>query len=368
MGLLFKHHTKSLVIFYSHYAKNFSFQHALNVGLAVFVACIAQYYVSFSEEYWIVLTAFFVSQTTRGTPVRQGMIFLLIIMAAIFAASILRNYVVFPAWIYLVLAGLFITSGYVTFIHRPLPNQLYFSAILFSVVLLIATLSPVKTVEYTQNRMTDVLIGAFIGLLFTFLVLPVRAAKEFSEGVTPTLYLLNNYISVLCEIFQSNLTEQQDCLDKKVALQQVLQAPKNAYPEWVYEAGFNRRLRSGFRFFLINLERVTEILFSIDYILSREIDKLVLDALSESLVNAMLKNQELLTILLEYFATNQIKDTKSNFTSDISELEKSLHRLVPNHLELLSISDQNILVTALVRDVRDMRELLLQLVMSLPQY
>lgn len=352
---------------YSYYIKDFSFRHAVSTGFAVLIAYVVEHYISFSSEYWMVLAALIVNQTTRGTPIRQGMLFLIAIIAAIFLAAILKMQVTVFPWVYFILAITFMMSGYLTFINRTLPNKTCFIAIVFSVVLLIATLdsSSLKVAVNTQNRMIDVVIGAFIGFLFTILVFPVRFAKEFSEGVIPILHSMNDYISALNEFLLSDLNSYQEILDKKIVIENILQNKQGIYPEWVYEVGFNPGLRSGLRFFLVNLERIIEALFSIDFLLSRNIEVLLLNKLSQPLVKTMIKNQELIIILLEYFKSNKIKGSISDFTSDIAELEHSLHRLIPSSLELLDISPQHLLITALVRDVRDMRGLLLQLVKAL---
>ena len=55
-----------------------------------------------------------------------------------------------------------------------------------------------------------------------------------------------------------------------------------------------------------------------------------------------------------------------DYTSDIVELEKRLNNIVPANMELLDISADNLYLTAIVRDIKDLRGILLQLINSLP--
>lgn len=348
------------------YIKIFAFRHAFSVSLAVAIAFLGSHYYGFSHEYWMVLTAFLVSQTTRGTPVKQGVSIFITIMAAIIASSFLIMYVKNPHWLYATVSVVAVASSGLAFIKRPQSNKAFFTIILFSTVLLIATLSPVQSLEFMQNRMMDAALGGLIGIICTLYVFPVRLDVEFSEGIIPVLQSLHEYSQALTESLLDADSDLKNVVEKRINLENSLQAHRGIYPGWVYEVGFNRGLRSGFRFFLVNVERITEIYFSMDALISRKMDLSLLNSLYRDLENAMQKNQELITILTEYFHHNKITGSESDFTTDIKELEKALHRVVPDNIEALDVSPGYLLITAFVREMRDLRGLLLQLVMALP--
>lgn len=354
------------------YLKSFSTRHALSSGFAVFTAVLINYYFSFSKEGWVVLTAFLVSQTTRGTPLKQGIYFFLIIIMAILLSSFILLSIKQIIIIDIILSLMFIICSYITFINQPLSNQSFLLVIFFSVVLLIAALSPAKTSQLMQNRVADAVIGGVVGILFSQFVLPVRFGMEFRAGLIPILRALADYSHALTVGFlhkdsNENILDQKPINIKKANVKKALQTQQGIYPEWVYETGFNPGLRSGFRFFLINLEHMTDLFFSIDYLISRDVDAALLKALSNSFSVAMQKNDELFHALIDCFENNKIKNTESDFISDISELENTLRHLVPDNLEILDLSPDNITLIALVRNIKDLRGLLLQLVMALPQ-
>jgi hypothetical protein len=290
------------------YLQSFSFRHALNTGMAVGLALITNHFCSFSHEPWLVLSSFVVCQTTRGTPIKQGM-------------------------------NIFVISA-----------------------LLVMIYSAQAGFELMQNRLFDVALGAFIGVACQVIIFPIKLELEFSKGVLPILNSMQAYSQALIEKIVDESSELY--LEKRVEIENALQTQQGSYPEWVYEVGFNQGLRSGLRFFLINLERVSEIFFSLDYLVSRGAAPLVHDLQAEIKV-VLQKNQELLSILIEYFNNKKFKKIDSDFTSDMANLEKVLQGMMPNDIEALTISPDFLVITAFVRDLRDLRKLLLQLVAAL---
>jgi hypothetical protein len=347
---------------YSQKLKLLPLKAALSTSVSVAIAFIINHYFSFSREYWILLTALLVNQTTRGTPVRQGMIIFMTAFAAIDIASFLMINIKRPEIMYVILSLTFLINGYFVFTSRPQSNRIYFFAGCFFIVLLLATLSPIQTNEFMRYRVLDAIIGATIGILTGLIIFPVKFASEFSAGIVPIVHSLSEYSEALQKHFISHdyaLVSKQ-----KNKIEVMLQSQQGMYPEWVYEIGFNRGLRSGFRFFLINLERVIDVHFSIHYLLSRHID--ILGEINDAIIKCLQKNHELFAILTYYFQKNTFLDVQSDFTDDIIQLEKTLNHFIPNNLELLAVTQNNLLLTALVRDIRDLRGLLLKLVKALP--
>jgi hypothetical protein len=189
----------------------------------------------------------------------------------------------------------------------------------------------------------------FISTYFSKVIFSVNLPAAFRAGIIPLLKVLVASSHNLNAISVANL----------------LQALQDQYPEWVYSRGFNRGLRASWRFFLIRLERIVELFLSMAYLATRQIDPILLQDLNGRITDSMQKNQELLEILLSYFEKDESKTTHSNYTDDIKELEQALQRLLPPNLELLDISPDYVTLTALVRNLKDLRTLLLQLVKSL---
>lgn len=343
----------------------YNFRHAVSVGCAVFLAALVNDYYSFSHECWTLLAAFLVSQTTRGTPLRQGQYYFMIIMIAILFSSLVFMWIQKPVATYAVTGIIFILGSFTAFLNRPLLNKMYFLILLFPLVMLIANMMPIHTEQLLYMRLADVVIGGVIGIVCGQIIFPVRFDREFQQGLVPLLRAMLDYSKVLAENLQHGKCESR-LEAAKLRIENALQTTQGMYPEWVYEVGFNPGLRSGFRFFLVNLERVSDILFSLDYLVNSGLDVQSMQELSRSMEDVLHKNAELIMALIDYFDNKKITPSKSDFTSDIVALENTLHQKVPGSLELLDISPDYIKMTALVRDVKDLRELLLQLVLALP--
>lgn len=344
------------------FLKSYNLQHAVSVSVAVIVSIFVNYFFSFSNTGWIVLTAFLIGQTTRGTPLRQSYVLLITIIAVIIITDFLLKHVdnIFADCI---LACIFIFSSSIAFLNRPLANETYYSIIFFSLILLIAILIPENPQSILQFKIIDVLVGALIGILSGSLIFPVKVMKEFRHGVIPVLDELIAYSEELVKSFKNH--DQHFLTKKKLEMNIALETQSGAYPKWVYEPGFNPGLRSGFRFFLIHLERLMEIFFSLNYWTHYSTQNEMVN-LSVAMSDSMQKNVELLKILKNFFTNSALVTTKSDYTSDMTKLEDTLRTIVPGNLELLDISFDYVMLTACVRDIKDMRQILLQLVMALP--
>jgi len=340
-------------------------RHGLTVALSVSIAFMVNYVYSSSNECWIVLAAFLVSETSKGTPFKQSMTILIAIILGMAVSFCLQAFIKQNDIIYLVFSILFIASSYVTLVRRSLSEKNGFVIIVFAITLLITlfTVTPENSLDYFRSRVVDAVIGAVIAMICRLLLLPANWEVEFSKGILPILSSLNEYSKSLSENINNSIVSENKIMEKRINVENAL---LKMYPSWIYETGFNRGLRSGFRFFLVNIERVAECLFSMDDIKTRGMDSVLLDRLRGNLLNVMDKQEELFAILIEYFQRKTIPDTTSDFTSDMTQLENAVREIIPDNIEVLSLSPTFLTITAFIRDMKDLRGLLLQLVMSLP--
>jgi len=341
--------------------KSFFWRNAFAVGIAVFIATFINRYYSFTHACWILLTAYIVGQTTRGTPIRQSHFRFLGIVAAVFVSSLMITMISRQSWYYGIIGFVFVIGAQTLFLTRQLEFPAEKAVIFFLFGVLFGALAPEKFPIY--QRLIDVLLGFVIGLSCSLLVVPFRLEQEFCEGVVAVLQTLHEYSEELrkrIDLFGENTAAAKSDTDLSLLLKR-----QPGYPDWVFEVGFNPGLRGGFRFFLVNLDRVTELFASIDYQISQA-SPVLLQQISTSMNDAVKKNQELLEIMQTYFAQNKLQQSASDYTSDIVALEKRLNNIVPANMELLDISADNLYLTAIVRDIKDLRNILLQLINSLP--
>lgn len=344
---------------------SFALKHAISSATAVFIAMYVNFYFSLSHGGLIVIAAFLASKTTRGTPLRQSFLCLFVIMLVIVVVTSL-GFIFSNAEITVLIAILFLLSMMIALKQQLSSRNFFYSLVVALTLLAMLPLLPIQNGQVMRMQLLDVLIGGSLSIVCTRYLFRVRYEYEFRLAMVPIFDAMVNYVRILKNDLMLQ-SEDKDALDQaKSNMEKTLADQQGRYPEWVYETGFNPGLRAGFRFFLITIERTTEILFSLDYLARRLISLDALNVLSNDIASAMEKNIELIEVLQAYFSSNVFLDVTSNFTSDITKLENALHEVVPQQLELLDITPTYVRLTALVRDIRDLRELLLQLIAALP--
>lgn len=335
---------------------------ALQMSLIVFLAILVNHFFSFSKEYWLVLTAFLASFTTIGTPIKQALIYFLVIVASILTAFLLWHLSKMSLLcsvlliIYVLSGGLLLTDNF----HF---NKFSYFLTLFALLLLLATFTMTPTWSLLQAKMLDIMLGIFIAIVGEKFFFPRKLNQEFTQGVIAFITFLIEYSRALTQSLIDHDTAGLTIYFQKKINTKFL----NTYPKWIYEVGFNPGLRAGYRFFLLHLECISDIFSSLDYLLMQQIDNLIIKPILHDLIHSMEKNQELLQVFCEYFVNKKLINITADFTSDIEELEIQLQKIVPHHLELLDLDHEHVLLTAIVSDIKDLRKLLLELVMSLPK-
>lgn len=295
--------------------KNLFLRNIISISSAIFIAVFINHYFSFSEQGWSVIIAFFVSP----------------------------------------------------FIHDTLYKKLFFLSI-FLVILLSAIFSSINIIDSLNKQIIDMLIGVAIGIVCTKWIFPLRFGSAFGQGIIPVLRALVDYSTMTTTCFvQLNINNNDEISKKKIEIENLLSSTKSIYPEWAYDVGFNPGLRGGFRFFLIHLEQIIELFFSMEYLLKQIAEVKCTQAMTNSVRDVMEKNNRLMHVIINYFQHHELKEeVDTDFFSDISTLENFTRCMVPKQLELLDISPDYVALTAFVRDMKDIRELLLKLVMALP--
>lgn len=208
--------------------------------------------------------------------------------------------------------------------------------------------------------------AAAVALLFviSWFFFPAKQPRDFCAGVIPVIDALTEYLRSLSTDSALPISEGEIFNSFLVV--------SSKYPEWAYQRGFNRGLRSGFRHFLIQLEHAADLCCSIGYwYVSSDVLKQndeLMTAWRQSLkINIVLLAG--LSRMMHHHAEKSLRpvnDVTVDFVSDIVVLEEVLQRLVPSSIELLDMSQTYLQMTALVRDMKDLREVLLLLTNAVP--
>lgn len=342
--------------------ESFDFMQTMTIVSAVLIALVVNSYYAFSHGYWMVLSALMVTQTTRGMPTRQGMLLLMMLVLAVISSSLVTENIRSINIIDVVLSVMFATCVFTAWFAFARSSKPYLYTSLYLMLIMIAIVSSGSSDHAMPGRILDIIIGAMIGMICSGWLLPVKWDQTFKSDTLPILEAMSEYSQVLSNYLFSPMQYAAMMKAKRYQLEDIL---LDQYPNWVYEVGFNRGLRSGFRYFLIHVEQMIETLFAMEQIAAQPLDPALLNNLYAAITQVMQVNSELLAFLIEYFSNKKHQATTSDYTSDVDELEKVLQQIVPGNLELLDLSPHYLALTALVRDMRDVRHLLLKLVFSL---
>lgn len=184
--------------------------------------------------------------------------------------------------------------------------------------------------------------------------------QKLTNGLRPILTDLVTYSVMLQNSFKSGTAGELNLI---AYLQRWNQG---TYPEWVFKRGFNRHLRSGFRYVLVELDVVLDAYLSIEYHSQQLCDSDLLQEVVEPLCDAIETNMMLLKVVDQFFANIPIDQSFQNLTSDVTEIYNSVSGVLPPSIELLDLSPHYVHLAALVRAVVDSRKALLNIIAALP--
>jgi hypothetical protein len=341
-------------------------RHSLQAVLATAAAVVLGHFMDAANTVWMVLGTLMVIQTSRGTPAHQGLQSLFVMAIGIIAGFVMSRYVVQLEFFMIMMMGAILLSSFRLMRRSPENYQMLLQWLLLPLVMIVATLWPANNEMMVANRLLMAAIGGAIGIFSSLLILPVRPYREFSLGLTPILSALIQYSGELEKFMLSDRAASKLLEVKLTKIEHVLCSPRNEYPEWVFELGFNHNLRSSFRCVLVQLDRITEAFFSLDYHVRQPMDPELLAELAPHLAVVLARNNELLKIIRGFFAGEVVSNDHMNFTSDITDVYQSMRNVLPASVELLDVSTDYVNLAALARDVIDIREMLLQIVTGLP--
>ena len=338
------------------FIKKYEYRRALSATFAVMLAWYLQPWISFEQDGWMPLAALLMSQSTQGSPVRQGLSSVLSLFAGVLLASMVAMYFSMNVMIASTVC-IFMFAGYLLWMLRPLTSPGFNLVMCFAMAYLLAAFMPIDSMMQIKYRCADVVMGGVIGIASQLFIFPVRVGREFSGSLQPLLMEMSLYLRAYSEFDPSRWREEKD-----KQLSRLIQTQTKYYPEWVYELGFNPGLRAGFRFFLIHLERVIDMIQAFDYLSIETLPSEFHDAL-KSVVNV---NADLVDLLSQALVKGAKSMTLGEMKKDVEALNEISQKIMPGNFEILMHDEEAVSVLSLTRLAKDMRQVLLTLLLAVP--
>jgi hypothetical protein len=337
-------------------------RHSIATGVALTLACLLGYYLWPAQVLWILLGSFIVAQTSRSAMFAQSIWSITLAASAVLLAYALPYFcniylVIILNAILIVLTGLFYAA------KQPISSKKTYFILLFPFIFLAAQSFLLESTTELRDRIFALGAGGLLALIVGQLLVPARFFEYFRADLLPILKVLKAYSDQISGVFSQHADGVLTVQLTQVTIDNILQA-QDMYPEWVFEFGFNPGLRASYRYFLLQLERIIDLYTAMGYLLRSESLRSQLCDINKEICLVLENNSKLLQIIIQYFTNAQVTGVQDDFTSDMIALEEAVRHIVPSHLDLLDISPNYLLLASFVRDTKDIRQLLLQLILA----
>jgi hypothetical protein len=238
-------------------------------------------------------------------------------------------------------------------------NSFYQGMLRFILILIVISIPAVvlRSMHFLYIEMHDALIGSMIGIACNILILPRQADKEYRELVGPIVQSYNLYFQmIVAQLCQTSPKGEGNAL---------LEAQLIKLPDWVYARGFDSGLQPSYRYFLIKLEQISDMLFAMHQIARIEYEEELIERLRFPLQRCAIKVTQFFDSIVDVFALKKITDEIDDFGEDIIALEKQFDEAVPLSLEVLDIKRDYVALAEFIYYLKDLRDDLLRLAEAL---
>jgi len=242
------------------------FRRALRCAIVVFISVLIYQFFSFTQGYWITLTAMIVVQATVGATLRRSFQRFLGTLFGVVIASLLlffiHNKLILDI---LVMLFLFLTCFFNSFTNL-INYGLVVIPLSISVVFLIALISPeTLTPEVIFARFYDTAIGAGLGILGSLFLFPNKVKNQFESSKKFLQKQLAEYFTAIMDMFLNAPHAAKQAKAKKTLVESALLSDRQFYLERIYEMHFHFSKHESEKKFLETSEQAAERLFSLHH-------------------------------------------------------------------------------------------------------
>ena len=237
------------------------FLRAVGVGFSVAIAVIISRLMQLPQEFLVSMSALMVMQTSFAHSLRQGLLRFLVLCIAVIVSSALIEYIRANILIDIFLVIILMLGAYGYQLQQT--ERVRLTLLLMTVLIVFVTLLVPDTSHHIiHDQIYNIILGSIVGLIVGVIFFPWRVALEFRKSTALILNVLANYFIAIVDLLLKKANAENNCQKNKYIVENVFQL----FPAWVYEEGFNPELRVGYRHFLVRIEQLSQILFSMHYL------------------------------------------------------------------------------------------------------
>jgi hypothetical protein len=333
----------------------FAIETSIATGISILLAAILAMQSNLFDMPWCLLSAFACAQRDERSNLRESFIIAIQLSFALCLATVIVLLLSSKMAIFAAVSVALLVMGQGLLFYPK--SKLVFIFAVFTLGLFCANVPELKW------QLLSIFAGAFLTVSINALLFSQPFSTQLQLSLPPLITEAHAYLLAIADAI---FLGQGVFTSLKNAEKKMQQMMANVYPNWVFALGFNPNLRGGIRYFMLLFDRLVSGFDTLNTLSLRDINRELLDELTEELRTVIHQNGELLLALRAYFLTNTLSVIPDNLTQDIEKLEKKLKSLVPSHLELLDISPDYLALTAIVVELKEERQWLLQLLNALP--
>ena len=183
--------------------------------------------------------------------------------------------------------------------------------------------------------------------------------KPIKDCVVPMLNAYQDYfISII------NLLLQRDVLgatQKRIVVDNVFKK----LPDWFYNNRLDIAIQIGRRYFLLKLERLGEILFSMHHLARHSFDEILVEKIREPVLQCAEKTKQFFGAFVTVLELAELKEGIDDFSEEIARFENQFRTAVPYSTELLDVSKDYVYLAEFIFELKELRRVLLKIAEAL---
>lgn len=331
---------------------------AVRAAVIVFIGMFIGHYFFHQQAFWIPAIALFMVQTVIGLTMHKGLQWLLAIVLGVMLAS----YLVFclqNVWLISLLAILFLTImsyfSIAQFSRTRIPIEL-----LIAVIIIGTLIFPSVSVQMIHARTFAIMLGGVIGLAGSILIFPTPVDVAFRKKMILLLALSSEYFSaILASVFDHTLET------KTSNAKHQLEENWKKFPAWIYDAGFIPVLQQGHRHFLVRMEQMRQILYSLHYLARYRYDERLLQPLQEPMQRYLEKVDKLFQAVISVLMLQTLSEGVEDISESFYALEDRFNEILPFSIEGLEVKQEYVSITQLIDELKELGKIVLILAQAL---
>lgn len=155
--------------------------------------------------------------------------------------------------------------------------------------------------------------------------------------------------------------DSEETIEKRKIVERVFRK----LPDWFYDIRFDIAIHVGRRYFIIKLDQLGEVLFSIHHLARSSFEDDFLEKMTAPILGCANKVSLFFAALITVLERKELKEGVDDFSEEIEQLEKNFHEILLSKNEFLDTSKDYVYFAEFICELKELRAILLRLAEAL---